>query len=253
MLNEDQKITNNISSVNFDALESKNAKDILSWSMEKFSPKIAFASSFGAEDVVVIDLMTKINKNTTRIFTLDTGRLNPETYDVIDRIQKKYQISIEFMFPDYLEVEKMVFENGINLMYDSIPNRKLCCGIRKVNPLRRMLKTLDAWITGLRRDQTISRADVKKIEIDSSNNNIIKINPLVDWTNDMIWDHIKKNDIPYNKLHDMGYPSIGCAPCTRAVMPGNDLRSGRWWWENDVYKECGLHWNKTSLILEKKK
>ena len=148
------------------------------------------------------------------------------------------------MFPDYLEVEKMVTENGVNLMYNSVEERKLCCGIRKVHPLRRMLKTLDAWITGLRRDQASTRAAVKKVELDTSNNNIVKINPIADCNNDMVWNYIKKNDIPYNKLHDKGYPSIGCAPCTRAVKPGEDLRAGRWWWENDFHKECGLHWNK---------
>ncbi len=245
MLNPDRQ-TNSVKSLSmdFDELEKKDAKDILSWSMEKFSPKIAFASSFGAEDVVVIDLMVKIDKNNTRIFTLDTGRLNPETYEVMDTIQKKYQIPIETLFPDHLEVEKMVYENGINLMYESVSNRKLCCEIRKVHPLKRILGTLDAWITGLRRDQTFTRANTKKIEIDSSNNDIVKINPLADWTNDMVWDYIKHNGLTYNKLHDSGYPSIGCAPCTRAILPGDDLRSGRWWWENDLHKECGLHWTK---------
>ncbi len=245
MLNHDKQ-TNSIKpvSIHFEELETKNAKDILSWSMEKFSPKIAFASSFGAEDVVVIDLMNKIDKNNARIFTLDTGRLNPETYEVMDRIQKKYQIPIETLFPDHLEVEKMVYENGINLMYQSVSNRKLCCEIRKVHPLKRILGTLDAWVTGLRRDQTFTRANTKKIEIDSSNNDIVKINPLADWTNDMVWDYIKQNDLPYNKLHDAGYPSIGCAPCTRAILSGDDLRSGRWWWENNLHKECGLHWTK---------
>lgn len=227
-----------------DKFEAESAEEILSMSLETFAPKIAFASSFGAEDVVVIDLMHKVHGDKIRVFTLDTGRLNPETYDVMDQIREKYSIHIETMFPDYLEVEKMVTENGFNLMYDSIEKRKLCCAIRKVHPLRRMLKTLDAWITGLRRDQTTTRSDVKKIELDASNNNIVKINPIVDWTNDMVWDHIKKNDIPYNKLHDKGYPSIGCAPCTRAIKPGEDLRAGRWWWENNFHKECGLHWNK---------
>lgn len=245
MLNSDRQ-TNSIKSLSmdFDELEKKDAKDVLSWAMEKFSPKIAFASSFGAEDVVVIDLMVKIDKNNTRIFTLDTGRLNPETYEVMDTIQKKYQIPIETLFPDHLEVEKMVYENGINLMYQSVSNRKLCCEIRKVHPLKRILVTLDAWVTGLRRDQTFTRANTKKIELDSSNNDIVKINPLADWTNDMVWDYIKQNGLTYNKLHDAGYPSIGCAPCTRAILPGDDLRSGRWWWENDLHKECGLHWTK---------
>jgi phosphoadenosine phosphosulfate reductase len=227
-----------------DKFETESAENILSLSLETFAPKIAFASSFGAEDVVVIDLMHNIHGDKTRVFTLDTGRLNPETYDVMDKIKKKYSISIETMFPDYLEVEKMVTENGVNLMYNSVEERKLCCGIRKVHPLRRMLKTLDAWITGLRRDQASTRSAVKKVELDASNNNIVKINPIADWTNDMVWDYIKKNDIPYNKLHDKGYSSIGCAPCTRAIKPGEDLRAGRWWWENDFHKECGLHWNK---------
>ena len=245
MLNPDTQTSSIKSlSMDFDELGKKNAKDILSWAMEKFSPKIAFASSFGAEDVVVIDLMVKIDKNNTRIFTLDTGRLNPETYEVMDIIQKKYQIPIETLFPDHLEVEKMVYENGMNLMYQSVSNRKLCCEIRKVHPLKRILGTLDAWVTGLRRDQTFTRANTKKIEIDVSNNDIVKINPLADWTNDMVWDYIKQNDLPYNKLHDVGYPSIGCAPCTRPILSGDDLRSGRWWWENDLHKECGLHWTK---------
>jgi phosphoadenosine phosphosulfate reductase len=245
MLNHDKQ-TNFIKSfsIDFDELEKKNAKDVLSWSIKKFFPKIAFASSFGAEDVVVIDLMMKINKDHARVFTLDTGRLNPETYEVMDKIQKKYQIPIEILFPNQSEVEKMVYENGINLMYNNVSNRKLCCEIRKVHPLKRILETLDAWITGLRRDQTFTRANTKKIEIDSSNDDIIKINPLADWTNDMVWDYIKHNDLPYNKLHDVGYPSIGCAPCTRAISSGDDLRSGRWWWENDPHKECGLHWTK---------
>jgi phosphoadenosine phosphosulfate reductase len=138
----------------------------------------------------------------------------------------------------------MVNEKGINLMYQSIENRKHCCEIRKLNPLKRVLKTLDAWITGIRREQTFTRATIKKVEVDTSNGGIIKINPIADWTNDMVWSYIKKNDLPYNKLHDMGYPSIGCAPCTRAISLGEDLRAGRWWWEADAHKECGLHWNR---------
>ena len=232
-------------SANPSKYEAETAKDILSLSIKTFSPKIAFASSFGAEDVVIIDLMYNIHGDNTRVFTLDTGRLNPETYDVMDKIRKKYSISIETMFPDFMEIEKMVTENGVNLMYNSVQERKLCCEIRKVHPLRRMLKDLDAWITGLRREQTFTRSNAKKVEIDESNNNIVKINPIVDWTNDMVWDYIKKNNIPYNKLHDKGYPSIGCAPCTRAVAAGEDLRAGRWWWETDFHKECGLHWNKS--------
>ena len=198
------------------------------------------ASSFGAEDVVVIDMMMKINPK-ARIFTLDTGRLNQETYDVMDEIRNKYNVNIEVMFPDQNEVEQMVRANGMNLFYHSIGNRKLCCGIRKVHPLNRMLVTLDGWITGLRGDQTQVRADAKKIEIDEQHNNMIKVNPIIEWKWEEVWDYIKKNNIPYNKLHDKGYSSIGCEPCTRAIKPGEDLRAGRWWWETDPEKECGLH------------
>jgi phosphoadenosine phosphosulfate reductase len=218
----------------------KTPQEVLQWSLDNLHPRIAVASSFGAEDVVVIDMMMKINPK-SRIFTLDTGRLNQETYDVMDEIRKKYDINIEVMFPDQNEVEQMVRVNGLNLFYNSIGNRKLCCGIRKVHPLNRMLSTLDGWITGLRADQTEVRLKANKIEIDEQHNGIIKINPIIEWTWEQTWDYIKKNNIPYNKLHDNGYPSIGCEPCTRAIKPGEPLRAGRWWWESDSQKECGLH------------
>ena len=221
--------------------EQKSAIDILKWSIENFGNKIALASSFGAEDVVIIDMMVKIDKTKTKILTLDTGRLNQETYDVMDEIRKKYDISIESYFPNSEEVEEMVRGKGFNLMYESIENRKLCCKIRKVNPLNRALATLDGWITGLRREQAITRSNIKKIEIDSTHDNILKINPIADWSEDMVWKYIKKNEVPYNKLHDKGYPSIGCEPCTRAISKGENHRSGRWWWEESFQKECGLH------------
>ena len=218
----------------------KTPQEVLQWSLDNLHPRIAMASSFGAEDVVVIDMMMKINPK-SRIFTLDTGRLNQETYDVMDEIRKKYDINIEVMFPDQNEVEQMVRVNGLNLFYNSIGNRKLCCGIRKVHPLNRMISTLDGWITGLRADQTEVRLKANKIEIDEQHNGIIKINPIIEWTWEQTWDYIKKNNIPYNKLHDNGFPSIGCEPCTRAIKPGEPLRAGRWWWESDSQKECGLH------------
>ena len=220
----------------------KTPQEVLKWSLDNLHPKIAMASSFGAEDVVVIDMMMKINPK-SRIFTLDTGRLNQETYDVMDEIRKKYNMNIEVMFPDQNETEQMVRVNGMNLFYDSIGNRKLCCGIRKVHPLNRMLATLDGWITGLRADQTEVRLKSNRIEIDEQHNGIIKINPIIEWTWEQTWDYIKKNNIPYNKLHDKGFPSIGCEPCTRAIKPGEPLRAGRWWWESDSQKECGLHAN----------
>ena len=218
----------------------KTPQEVLQWSLDNLHPGIAMASSFGAEDVVVIDMMMKINPK-SRIFTLDTGRLNQETYDVMDEIRKKYDINIEVMFPDQNEVEQMVRVNGLNLFYNSPGNRKLCCGIRKVHPLNRMLSTLDGWITGLRADQPEVRLKANKIEIDEQHNVIIKINPIIEWTWEQTWDYIKKNNIPYNKLHDNGYPSIGCEPCTRAIKSGEPLRAGRWWWESDSQKECGLH------------
>lgn len=218
----------------------KTPQDILKWALDNLHPRIAMASSFGAEDVVVIDMMMKINPK-SRIFTLDTGRLNQETYDVMDEIRNKYNTNIEVMFPDSNEVEQMVRVNGMNLFYQSMTNRKLCCGIRKVHPLKKMLSTVDGWITGLRADQTEIRSGSKRIEIDPQHNGIIKVNPIIEWTWEKTWDYIKNNNVPYNKLHDMGYPSIGCEPCTRAIKPGEPLRAGRWWWEEDPQKECGLH------------
>jgi phosphoadenosine phosphosulfate reductase len=226
-------------------MEDQSAMEVLKWAIDAYAPKIALASSFGAEDVILIDMMVKINKEKAKIFTLDTGRLNQETYDVMDAIRKKYGIQIEVYFPEQRETEEMVKIKGMNLMYESVENRKLCCEIRKVHPLNRALSKLDGWITGLRREQAITRANIYKLEIDSSHGNIVKINPLADWTNEMIWDYIHKNNVPYNKLHDSGYPSIGCEPCTRAVHRGEDPRAGRWWWENATQKECGLHWDPT--------
>ena len=223
-------------------LESKAAPEILKWGFEKYGDKMVLASSFGAEDVVLIDMMCNINRNLTRVFTLDTGRLNQETYDLIDKIRKKYDIKVDAYFPNASDVEKMVANKGMNLMYESVENRKLCCNLRKVEPLKRALKQFDCWITGLRREQSTTRNKILKIEVDTLNNNITKLNPLADWTNDEIWRYIREKKVPYNELHDRGYPSIGCEPCTRAIKEGEDPRAGRWWWENDTHKECGLHW-----------
>jgi phosphoadenosine phosphosulfate reductase len=223
-------------------LESKPAHEILKWGFKKYGNKMVLASSFGAEDVVLIDMMCNINRNLTRVFTLDTGRLNQETYDLIDKIRKKYDIKVDVYFPNASDVEEMVTNKGMNLMYESVENRKLCCNLRKIEPLKRALKKFDCWITGLRREQSTTRNKILKIEVDTLNNNITKLNPLADWTNDEIWKYIRENKVPYNELHDRGYPSIGCEPCTRAIKEGEDPRAGRWWWENDTHKECGLHW-----------
>jgi phosphoadenosine phosphosulfate reductase len=223
-------------------LESKPAHEILKWGFKKYGDKMVLGSSFGAEDVVLIDMMCNINRNLTRVFTLDTGRLNQETYDLIDKVRKKYDIKVDVYFPNASDVEEMVANKGMNLMYESMENRKLCCNLRKIEPLKRALKQFDCWITGLRREQSTTRNKILKIEVDTLNNNITKLNPLADWTNDEIWKYIRKNKVPYNELHDRGYPSIGCEPCTRAIKEGEDPRAGRWWWENDTHKECGLHW-----------
>lgn len=221
-------------------LDKKPAEEVLKWALKTFGDKVALASSFGAEDMVITDMLVKINPK-ARIFTLDTGRLPEETYSVIDETHKKYKVNIEVYFPSPEDVEKMEAEYGPNLFYNSIESRKLCCGARKMKPLKRALSALDAWICGLRREQAVTRTEVKKVEFNSPHDNIIKINPLADWTEKQVWNYIKKNNVPYNKLHDKNYPSIGCAPCTRAVKPGEDVRAGRWWWESPEHKECGLH------------
>ncbi|MGM0551736.1 MAG: phosphoadenylyl-sulfate reductase [Bacteroidota bacterium] len=219
--------------------ESSTAEETLKQLVEKFGSKIAFASSLGAEDQVITHMLAAINKN-VKIFTLDTGRLFPETYQLIDKTNTTYGINIEVYFPDYKQVEEMVAQKGINLFYDSIENRKECCYIRKVVPLKRAFSTLDAWICGLRREQSITRFGNKRVEWDEANE-LIKVNPLIDWSEEDVWEYIKKHAIPYNELHDEGYPSIGCQPCTRAVKPGEDVRAGRWWWEQPEKRECGLH------------
>jgi phosphoadenosine phosphosulfate reductase len=221
--------------------EDLTAAEIVTWALERFSPRVALSCSFQAEESVLIDLMHRVRGADFRLFTLDTGRLNQETYDCMDAIKERYGVQIEIFFPQAASVEKMARENGLNLFYKSVELRQLCCGVRKVEPLSRALKDLDAWMTGLRREQAVTRADAHKIEVDKDHGNIVKINPLADWSYDEVWDYIRENNVPYNRLHNQGYPSIGCAPCTRAVKPEEDLRAGRWWWENPDTKECGLH------------
>jgi len=229
------------STATIDALEQLPTEGILCWAFDKFSPKLALACSFQAEESVLIDMMHRMRGADFRIFTLDTGRLNQETYDCMDAIRQRYGVSVEVYFPDAEKVQNMVRSHGLNLFYNSVELRKLCCGIRKVEPLNRALRELNAWMTGLRREQAVTRSEVRKIELDKEHGQIVKINPLVDWSYDQVWYYIREHNVPYNRLHNQGYPSIGCAPCTRAVKPGEDLRAGRWWWENPDTKECGLH------------
>jgi phosphoadenosine phosphosulfate reductase len=223
------------------AVEEFKSEEVLQWALDRFSPKIALACSFQAEASVLIDMMYRIRGSDFRVFTLDTGRLNQETYDCMDAVRERYGVAIEVYFPDAIKIQEMVRTHGLNLFYNSIEMRKLCCGIRKVEPLNRALSGLSAWITGLRREQGVTRSEIWKVELDKEHGRILKFNPLADWTHDQVWAYIRKNRVPYNLLHDRGYPSIGCAPCTRAIKPGEDLRAGRWWWENPDTKECGLH------------
>lgn len=224
---------------------NKTPQDILEWCIRELGQNIALATSFQAQGMVLIDMLMKID-NKARIFTVDTGRLNQQTYDVLDAVRSKYNNKIEVLFPDRKEVEDMVNEHGMNLFYKGVENRLMCCQIRKTNPLNNYLKTVDGWITSIRREQTATRAEADKFEIDTLHGNILKVNPIVDWSEEKIWDYINTNKVPYNKLHDIGYPSIGCEPCTRAVKKGEDPRSGRWWWEIDAAKECGIHFDHNS-------
>jgi phosphoadenosine phosphosulfate reductase len=223
-------------------LESKSPQEILEWALREFHPRLGLSSSFGAEDVVLIDMLYRINPE-ARVFTLETLRLPTETYTLIDQITMRYgSLVFEPYYPDLKQVSDMVAEHGFNLFYKSEELRKLCCGIRKVEPLERALNSLDGWISGLRRDQAVTRTDIGKVELDEAHGNRVKINPLADWTWEQVWDYIREYNVPYNELHDKGFPSIGCDPCTRAVSPDEDPRAGRWWWELDPNsRECGLH------------
>ncbi|MHC5083809.1 MAG: phosphoadenylyl-sulfate reductase [Planctomycetota bacterium] len=219
-----------------------SAEQLLSYFLRSFQGRITLASSMAAEDQVLTDMICKINPATT-IFTIDTGRLPQETHDVIEATRKKYGVKIRVLFPDYNQVEKMIEKHGPNLFFESVQNRKLCCHIRKVEPLQRALKDVDVWICGLRKEQSVTRGDLQPVQWDEQFG-LIKVSPLLDWSTEQVWQYIRDNDVPYNALHDKGYPSIGCGPCTRGVKDGEDIRAGRWWWEQPEHKECGLHWNK---------
>ncbi|HEY9193489.1 MAG TPA: phosphoadenylyl-sulfate reductase [Methyloversatilis sp.] len=212
--------------------------DLLTAAASEFQP-VAFASSMGAEDMVLTDLIRQYGI-AIEIFTLDTGRLPTETYDLMARAEKHYGARPVTWFPRHETVEQYVREQGINAFYDSVELRKACCAMRKVEPLERALAGKKAWITGMRAQQSATRADLPLRELDESRG-IVKFNPLSDWTEREVWVYIHTHGVPYNELHERFYPSIGCQPCTRAISPGEDIRAGRWWWENPESKECGLH------------
>lgn len=211
---------------------------VLAQASAKYSP-VVFASSLGAEDMVLTDLIAKFQPDIS-VFSLDTGRLPQETYDLMQEVRGYYSIPFAVYFPDGQMVEEYVAQHGINGFYDSVESRKACCHVRKVEPLRRALKGKGAWITGMRRDQAVTRGTLEVSSFDADNG-LQKFNPLLDWSDKDVWAYIRQYDVPYNKLHDQFYPSLGCSPCTRPVTPGEDIRAGRWWWENPESKECGLH------------
>jgi phosphoadenosine phosphosulfate reductase len=216
----------------------EEAKVLLDSVNKNYAP-VVFANSFGAEDMVLTDLIGRNFPNIS-MFTLDTERLPEETHSLMKEVEDRYNIETKIYFPESVAVEKYVVENGLNGFYDSIAKRKACCFMRKVEPLKRALKDKRAWITGLRRDQALTRRDLEESEFDADNG-LQKISPLLNWSLSDVWAYIKDFNTPYNALHDQGYSSIGCAPCTRAITLGEDVRAGRWWWEDPETKECGLH------------
>ncbi len=217
-------------------LEKKEPEEILKRAFELYE-KIAISFS-GAEDVVLIDMASRIKEGAS-VFTLDTGRLHPETYDFIDIVRNRYPVKLMVYFPDHSRVEELVNRKGLFSFYAD--GHEECCGIRKVEPLRRALQDVDAWITGQRKDSSVTRKDLPVVQMDPAHEGKVKFNPLANWSLKQVWDYIHQNKVPYNKLHERGFVSIGCAPCTRAITPGDHERAGRWWWEDATKRECGIH------------
>ena len=222
-----------------DETRGMDAAQVLAWAARTFGEDVTIASSLGAEDQVIAHMVSQ-SKLGIRVFTLDTGRMFDESYELMARTAAELEVVVKPYVPDAARVEELVASHGVNLFYESLELRKRCCHVRKVEPLRRALAGKAAWITGLRRLQSVTRASVEVVEWDEQNG-LYKINPLAEWSDDDVWGYIRANRVPYHRLHDRGFPSIGCAPCTRAVAPGEDPRAGRWWWERPEHRECGLH------------
>ena len=223
-------------------MENSTPQEILKYALDNYGPNIAVSFS-GAEDVVLVDMAKKI-RDDVRVFSLDTGRLHPETYEFIEEVRKLYDIPIEIFFANRDDTEKLVKEKGLFSFYED--GHKECCQVRKVDPLKRALSQLDAWITGQRKDQSPdTRTNVPVIQQDrvfgNTEHSLVKFNPIANWTSQQVWDYIRDNEVPYNELHELGFISIGCEPCTKTVNPGQHEREGRWWWEEATKKECGLH------------
>jgi phosphoadenosine phosphosulfate reductase len=226
------------------AFAGQSLYDGLRYALEAFGSGLRVACSLGAEDMVVLHEAARAGLDagvSPRVFLLDTGRLHQETYDLLDRARTRYRLDIEVFAPEASMVESLVRTKGPNSFYESVDNRRECCGVRKVAPLARALLGAEAWVTGLRREQAASRSDVRLVEADPANGGLLKISPLAHWTHERVWDFVREHGVPVHALHAKGYPSIGCAPCSRAVVSGEDPRAGRWWWEQEGHKECGLH------------
>jgi len=213
---------------------------VLRWAFEKF-PRVVIVASFQAESSVLIDMASRVGEK-VNVLTLDTGRLHQQTYDMIDRVRDRYGIDVQVVSPGAVDLQEMVGKHGANLFYKSVEMRRLCCEVRKSRPLGRALAGYDAWITGVRREQAATRTETAVVAPDREHAGLTKIAPLAAWSKDQVWSYIRDNDLPYHSLYDLGYTSIGCAPCTRATTAGEDERAGRWWWEENEVKECGLHW-----------
>jgi thioredoxin-dependent adenylylsulfate APS reductase len=221
--------------------EGEEPQTVLEWALEEFSPRIAISTAFQIDGVALIDMAYELDPG-VRVFSVDTGRLPDETFELIERLRERYPgLQLELLSPDAGETSRMVTKHGPNLFHRQVDLRLLCCQLRKVRPLTKHLAGLDAWITGLRRDQWASRTNIRKVEIDHDHGAIVKLNPLAEWAEDEVWDYVRERDVPYHALYDRGYTSIGCAPCTRAIQPGEAARAGRWWWETNAPKECGIH------------
>ena len=221
-------------------MDDQSPEAVLGWAMERFGSRLAICSSLQAESLVLLDMAWRIDPR-VRVFTVDTGRLPQETYALIEQVRQRYGVAFEAVYPEAQEVGRMVSRYGPNLFYESVPKRLLCCEVRKVQPLRRKLAELDAWVTGLRREHWPTRSNIRKIELDHDHDGIVKLNPLADWIAEDVWDYIRRHEVPYHPLYDRGYTSISCACCTRPTRPGEDPRAGRWWWEHGAPKECGMH------------
>ena len=220
--------------------EARTAEETVEWVLNTYGSRGALVTSFQADGMALLDMAHSIDPS-VRVITIDTGRLPEETYALIDKVAQQYSINVEIAYPDPADLQQLTERHGINPFYRSVALRLLCCDMRKVRPMEQALSGLDAWISGLRRSQSNTRTGVGKIELDATHDGKVKVNPLADWSNAQVWSYVRSRNLPYSELYDKGYTSIGCAPCTRPTGPGEDPRAGRWWWEKDVPKECGIH------------